>query len=493
MNKFNPKSKPSFIQPNIRNHIPSEIDTNDLINTLIIDIASGTQSLNKIKQYIIDNNLILNKAKANDNSSLLHNLLKDRRINEYELNKLIDFIEKHGGLYMSFDEKNITPLHLASKNKYLHIVQRLIQNGHNVNAKDYLGKTPLHYSVSGYNLFIDNPDKNCNELINTNHNVINIKPQHKDDEEICYMFDDDITLELIKSGSDINALDNERRSPLFDAVFSINKNGIKILKSNGADTNIKDIYNKSVFDYLNDVTLIFNKDINISFFNKIDENDIDEKRFIGEDNKKYSMNVQEIINNYLTKNQSKYDNNKINIEKYIKTIYRQLVKLSEIILNNKDNKDKNIKLNILNGILDDNEINNICKNNYYGKDIIKLITDELYKNCYNNIGNDDKIKINNILNNILIIICGKSLKDNNMNLEQEEIIKIINNIAIIIVNRCIKENYNIDNNNDIIIKIIDEITYLLIYMIDDLIVFSVILQNLISLNKEYVDIANILK
>ena len=54
----------------------------------------------------------------------------EKRVEKY--NKELDF------------SINETPLHIASKNGHLPIVEYLISKGANIEAKDYLDNTPLH-------------------------------------------------------------------------------------------------------------------------------------------------------------------------------------------------------------------------------------------------------------------------------------------------------------------------------------------------------------
>ncbi len=99
----------------------------------------------------------------------------------------------------------------AVKNGDLDKIKRLLSEGANVNAKDYYGKTPLHYAVDkGY---------------------LNIAKY------------------LISKGANVNAKDDYGWTPLYYAFFDANLDMVKYLISKGANVNAKDDYGKTPLHY----------------------------------------------------------------------------------------------------------------------------------------------------------------------------------------------------------------------------------------------------
>jgi ankyrin repeat protein len=161
----------------------------------------------KIKNLIPKNE---EKLSSNDKRKLSELLLSATREGDYE--KVKKLIEEGADVNMK-DWIGWTPLHLAcwwDHKDYESIMILLIEKGANVNAKDNYGNTPLHLTaIQGYT--------RRGEL-------------------------------LIKRGADVNAKDKIGRAPLHRVAEKNYKEFGEMLIKNGADKNAKDIFYRTPYD-----------------------------------------------------------------------------------------------------------------------------------------------------------------------------------------------------------------------------------------------------
>jgi hypothetical protein len=122
----------------------------------------------------------------------------------------IDSFDEDGfKIYSQFDD---TLLHRATHNSFdLDIIDYLIKKGANVNAKDHLGKTPLHRAVRSRRL--------------------------------------DVVKYLITQGADVNAKEEFGDGVLVSAVSSGNLEMVKYIVEQGADINNTDRRGWTVFAF----------------------------------------------------------------------------------------------------------------------------------------------------------------------------------------------------------------------------------------------------
>lgn len=125
---------------------PEKKLSNDNVLKIFSEISSGNYL--KIKSFLLENKLTLT-SKNEKGESVLHLIISNSNITPQEKFQLVEYSIKEGAQVNSFDENNITPLHLASLHQLPQIIQFLIDNGANVNSKDSQSKTPLHYAVTG--------------------------------------------------------------------------------------------------------------------------------------------------------------------------------------------------------------------------------------------------------------------------------------------------------------------------------------------------------
>lgn len=137
-------SKPEFRE---KPYVP-KIDNSSKVDRIMSTILSG--DINAIKNTLAAENMHLN-IKNSMGKSPIHVLLEQTSLSISEQQKLniIKFLATNGASLTSYDNDNVTPLHLAAKNMLPLIVQYLIANGAKIDAMDNNGMTPLHYAVQG--------------------------------------------------------------------------------------------------------------------------------------------------------------------------------------------------------------------------------------------------------------------------------------------------------------------------------------------------------
>lgn len=157
MSKYKSGSFPSGKrQPSIntnpfytKSHVnPLEINEGSK-NQLIVAVQSG--DYDKIKRVIADRNISYN-VRDELGQNPIHLIIKNDIIGDNERKKLelVKFFISNGVSISQFDNNNVTPLHLACKFQYADIVETLLKNGADPNAKDSQGMIPLHYATQGF-------------------------------------------------------------------------------------------------------------------------------------------------------------------------------------------------------------------------------------------------------------------------------------------------------------------------------------------------------
>ena len=118
-------------------------------------------------------------------------------------------------LFLRARNNHSTPLHLASENGYVEVVKILIDNGADVNARDSMGRTPLHRASQ---------KRKRNDEEYAQLSVAN-------KEQII-----ETIILLIQKGADVNARDDDGSTPLHLAYKKGDEDIIGALKQAGADT-----------------------------------------------------------------------------------------------------------------------------------------------------------------------------------------------------------------------------------------------------------------
>ena len=131
-----------------------------------------------------------------------------------------------------------TPLHLATKNDHLEIVQILLQNGAdtNIEQEDCLRFTPLHTAALNGHVEVSILLLQNGARIDAKTNCYKLTPLHYavigGFAELAEIF--------LQNGADVNATDKDLRTPLHRAVENAHIEIIKILLKYGARKDLKD-------------------------------------------------------------------------------------------------------------------------------------------------------------------------------------------------------------------------------------------------------------
>ena len=118
-----------------------------------------------------------------------------------------DLLRKHGGMMVEELRSGMTPLHAAARKGLKEVVELLIHEGTDVNAKSDDGWTPLHYAAN----------KETAEL-------------------------------LIAKGADVNAKAEDGVAPLHVAAGEGHKEIAELLVGTGANVNVIDVNGKTPLD-----------------------------------------------------------------------------------------------------------------------------------------------------------------------------------------------------------------------------------------------------
>jgi ankyrin repeat protein len=149
-------SKQPFVRtfPTIRPRDADKHPRNEIVQKFFAICEEG--DLASIKKYLIDNNITAT-VRNDIGESALHGIVKNPNILKHDKLNIIKYLVSKGAPIDSYDNNNITPLHIASKYQLNEIVDYLLEHMANPNALDSQNMTPLHYAVQGEAVTCETP------------------------------------------------------------------------------------------------------------------------------------------------------------------------------------------------------------------------------------------------------------------------------------------------------------------------------------------------
>jgi len=129
-----------------------------------------------------------------------------------------------------------TSLHLAARFSRADAVKRLLEAKADCNAEDFSGRTPLHTAIAAdalgaFEILIRNRATSLNAKSKDGNTPLILAVRNCSDQ---------MMIELINAGADINATDNSQRTALHWAAMVSNLKGLKILIEHGANKDAQD-------------------------------------------------------------------------------------------------------------------------------------------------------------------------------------------------------------------------------------------------------------
>jgi ankyrin repeat protein len=197
------------------------------------DIESGNIELVK---YLVEKGIDINTKDNYGETALIKSYENDNfDILKYLIEKGLDINTKN--------YKGYNPLLISCMWPYFELIENLIKEYKaDIHVTDNDGNTPLHLvfhceypEIEIVEFLLDN-GANINAKNNRGENVLRCACEH-------YGIEDIIKL-LIEKGADINMKDNKGRTALKAACETEDLPVVKLLIENGANVNIKDIYGK---------------------------------------------------------------------------------------------------------------------------------------------------------------------------------------------------------------------------------------------------------
>jgi len=139
--------------------------------TEICSIATEC-SIPRLQEKMIEGRFVLRNIVDKENNTLLHIVIQtdNPTISELEKLEMLRWLIDNGCFVNAKNNKNITPLHLASELQLRLIIELLLENKADPDVIDISGSTPLHYVVKGKSVAcptIESPE--VKELISQPH------------------------------------------------------------------------------------------------------------------------------------------------------------------------------------------------------------------------------------------------------------------------------------------------------------------------------------
>jgi hypothetical protein len=159
---FQSTPRPSF--PNRTLIDPKEVNATEIQKLFGVAMSGNITELKKIIKSI---GLTISDMVDSNGKNILHVIIENENLNNSNKTECIRFLNKHSGLKMSYnsDENFTTPLHAACKLQLDDVAKILIEAGHDVNAEDANGKTPLYYALTPLETSCPDPKKSSTKKV----------------------------------------------------------------------------------------------------------------------------------------------------------------------------------------------------------------------------------------------------------------------------------------------------------------------------------------
>jgi len=168
----------------------------------------------------------------------------DQAILREDLKQIKSIVERDARVLDKRQDQGSPPLHLAIETGNLSIVRYLIDNGADVNGKDWAGDTPLHKAASeGYREIMSYLVSKGADI--RSRNKFQSTPLH----HASYQTSLQPIVFLVENGAEINSTNIKIETPLNIAAYMDNYQIIAYLIASGADVNISDNMGMSPLHY----------------------------------------------------------------------------------------------------------------------------------------------------------------------------------------------------------------------------------------------------
>ncbi|WP_341814104.1 ankyrin repeat domain-containing protein [Wolbachia endosymbiont (group A) of Nomada flava] len=215
--------------------------------------AVVSRELNEIKNLISQGANL--EAKYGDGSTPLHIASRNNYLD------VLEYLVKSGANLEAKNRYGRTPLFIASWNGHLDIVKYLVENGANIEAQDAYNRKPLHIAVDANRLNVVNLllDRGANlkatDMYGKTSLDLAIQKGYEDIIEVLKQKQLDLDKELlisteegdlekvrdsIRQGANVNVQGRQDWTPVFWAIQKNNFNIIELLLDNNADIKVKD-------------------------------------------------------------------------------------------------------------------------------------------------------------------------------------------------------------------------------------------------------------
>ena len=189
----------------------------------------------------------------------------------YNFDKVVNILLENKADVNAKNCYNETPLHIAARYNFDKIINALLKHKADVNVKNCYDETPLHYAARYNHL------EAVKILIEHKADIKNVSKLHQTPLLESSASSPELIDILIQNGSSIDETDGERSNILHCAAMVGNTRSVKyIIEKYGIDVNVRNRYNETPLHYaarqgypiINDYKTILNRGISMGYYNK---------------------------------------------------------------------------------------------------------------------------------------------------------------------------------------------------------------------------------